>query len=79
MVTRASPVAPHETNRRDDTMIETNSEVAQDVVLRDDDRFQMPGLTTMRLRQTEKHFESPSVANHLENSLRENLREVQRA
>jgi hypothetical protein len=81
MVTRVSPVAPRETNHQDDTTIGTSSEVVQDVVSSDDDhRSQTRGpTTTMRLRQTEKHFESQSVANPLEIFLHANPQEAQRA
>jgi len=79
-VTRVSPVAPHETNRRpDDTTIETNLEVAQDVVRRDDVRHQMRERTTMHLRQIEKHLESQSVANPHEIFLHVNHHEARKA
>jgi hypothetical protein len=78
-MTRASLVAPHETNRQAATMIETSLEVAQGEVLRDEDRFLMRGRTTMRLHQIEKHFESQSVANRLEIFLHANHQEAQKA
>ena len=59
-------------------MIETSLEVAQGEVLRDEDRFLMQGRTTMGLHQTEKHFESQSVANRLEISPHANHQEVQK-
>ncbi len=78
-MTRASPVAPHETNRQAVTMTGTTSEVVRRVVVRGDDRYQMRGRTTMPLRRTEKHFESQAVANRLETLLLVNRHEVRKA